>query len=136
MSQPELYEVLILGSGAGGKLLAWHMAGSGRKTAVVERRYIGGSCPNINCMPSKNEIWSAKVAHLFQRGSAGKWRGSGSCPSIEPPRTRLPPRMEKNGLAQIPRNASAQTLYVTRFGSFRPALKSLNLRFLQRLDPT
>jgi pyruvate/2-oxoglutarate dehydrogenase complex dihydrolipoamide dehydrogenase (E3) component len=64
MSQPERYEILILGSGAGGKLLAWHMARSGRKTAVVERRYIGGSCPNINCLPSKNEIWSAKVAHL------------------------------------------------------------------------
>ena len=45
------------------------------------------------------------------------------------------PGMEKNGLAQIPRNASAQTLYVTQSGSFRPALKSLNLRFLQRLDP-
>jgi len=48
MSQGEHYEVLILGSGAGGKLLAWHMARSGRKTAVVERRYIGGACPNIN----------------------------------------------------------------------------------------
>jgi pyruvate/2-oxoglutarate dehydrogenase complex dihydrolipoamide dehydrogenase (E3) component len=69
MSQAEHYEVLILGSGAGGKLLAWHMARSGRKTAVVERRYIGGSCPNINCMPSKNEIWSAKVAHLARNGA-------------------------------------------------------------------
>src|SRR5580700_4798108 len=64
MSQPEQFEVLILGSGQGGTLLAWHMAGSGRRTAVVERRWIGGSCPNIACMPSKNEIWSAKVAHL------------------------------------------------------------------------
>src|SRR5258708_18916 len=64
MSQPERFEVLILGSGAGGKLLAWHMAQSGRRTAVVERRWIGGSCPNVNCLPSKNEIWSAKVAHL------------------------------------------------------------------------
>ena len=61
---PEQVDVLILGSGQGGKLLAWHMAQSGRRTAVVERRWIGGSCPNIACMPSKNEIWSAKVAHL------------------------------------------------------------------------
>jgi pyruvate/2-oxoglutarate dehydrogenase complex dihydrolipoamide dehydrogenase (E3) component len=61
---PEQVEVLILGSGQGGKLLAWHMARSGRRTAVIERRWIGGSCPNIACMPSKNEIWSAKVAHL------------------------------------------------------------------------
>ena len=64
MSQPEQFEVLVLGSGEGGKLLAWHMARSGRRTAVVERRWIGGSCPNIACLPSKNEIWSAKVAHL------------------------------------------------------------------------
>src|SRR6059058_1110462 len=69
MSQPEQFEVLILGSGQGGKLLAWHMARSGRRTAVVERRWIGGSCPNINCMPSKNEIWSAKVAHLARNGA-------------------------------------------------------------------
>jgi pyruvate/2-oxoglutarate dehydrogenase complex dihydrolipoamide dehydrogenase (E3) component len=64
MSQSEQFEVLILGSGEAGKLLAWHMAGSGRRTAVVERRWIGGSCPNIACLPSKNEIWSARVAHL------------------------------------------------------------------------
>ena len=61
---PEQVDVLILGSGQGGKLLAWHMAQSGRHTVVVERRWIGGSCPNIACMPSKNEIWSARVAHL------------------------------------------------------------------------
>jgi pyruvate/2-oxoglutarate dehydrogenase complex dihydrolipoamide dehydrogenase (E3) component len=64
MPQPEQFEVLILGSGQGGKLLAWHMGRSGRRTAVVERRWIGGSCPNVACLPSKNEIWSARVAHL------------------------------------------------------------------------
>jgi pyruvate/2-oxoglutarate dehydrogenase complex dihydrolipoamide dehydrogenase (E3) component len=63
MSGPERFEVLILGSGFGGKLLAWHLAQSGRRTAVVERRWIGGSCPNIACLPSKNEIWSARIAH-------------------------------------------------------------------------
>src|SRR5271169_6054670 len=63
---PEQVEVLILGSGQGGKLLAWQMAQSGRRTAVVERRWVGGSCPNIACMPSKNEIWSARVAYLAQ----------------------------------------------------------------------
>ena len=40
MSQPEQFEVLILGSGAAGKLLAWGMARSGRRTAVVERKWI------------------------------------------------------------------------------------------------
>ena len=69
MTQPEQFEVLILGSGAGGKLLAWHMAKAGRRTAVVERRWIGGSCPNIACLPSKNEVWSAKVAHLVHHAA-------------------------------------------------------------------
>jgi pyruvate/2-oxoglutarate dehydrogenase complex dihydrolipoamide dehydrogenase (E3) component len=69
MSQPEPYEDLVLGSGAGGKLLAWHLASSGRRVAVVERRYVGGSCPNINCLPSKNEIWSAKVADLLHHAA-------------------------------------------------------------------
>ena len=68
MPQPQKFEVLVLGSGTGGKLLAWHLAQSGHKTAVVERRWIGGSCPNIACMPSKNEISSAKVAHLARHG--------------------------------------------------------------------
>jgi pyruvate/2-oxoglutarate dehydrogenase complex dihydrolipoamide dehydrogenase (E3) component len=66
---PELYEDLFLGSGAGGKLLAWHLAQSGRRTAVVERRWIGGSCPNVACLPSKNEVWSAKVADLLRHGT-------------------------------------------------------------------
>jgi pyruvate/2-oxoglutarate dehydrogenase complex dihydrolipoamide dehydrogenase (E3) component len=69
MSQPERVDALVLGSGQGGKLLAWHLARSGRRTAVVERRWIGGSCPNIACMPSKNEIWSAKVAHLVHHAA-------------------------------------------------------------------
>ncbi len=64
MAEPEQIQALILGSGEGGKYLAWHLARSGRRVVVVERRWIGGSCPNINCLPSKNEIWSAKVADL------------------------------------------------------------------------
>jgi pyruvate/2-oxoglutarate dehydrogenase complex dihydrolipoamide dehydrogenase (E3) component len=69
MLQSEHYDILILGSGAGGKLLAWHLAKSGLRTAVVERRWIGGSCPNIACLPSKNEIWTAKVAHLLRHAA-------------------------------------------------------------------
>jgi pyruvate/2-oxoglutarate dehydrogenase complex dihydrolipoamide dehydrogenase (E3) component len=72
MNMPEAtrYDDLVLGSGAGGKLLAWHLASSGRRVAVVERRWIGGSCPNIACLPSKNEIWSAKVADFLHHAVA------------------------------------------------------------------
>src|SRR2546423_14005573 len=69
MSQPERFEVVVLGSGEGGKYLAWQMAKSKRRTAVVERKWIGGSCRNINCLPSKNEVWSAKVADLVHHAA-------------------------------------------------------------------
>ncbi|MGA2582284.1 MAG: FAD-dependent oxidoreductase [Tepidisphaeraceae bacterium] len=57
---------LIIGSGESGKNLAWYLGQAGEQTVVVERRWIGGSCPNTNCLPSKNEIWGAKVANLIQ----------------------------------------------------------------------
>ena len=64
MAQAEHFDALVLGSGPGGILLSWHLARSGQRVAVVERRYIGGSCPNIACMPSKNVVWSARIAYL------------------------------------------------------------------------
>jgi pyruvate/2-oxoglutarate dehydrogenase complex dihydrolipoamide dehydrogenase (E3) component len=73
MVQPERYDILVLGSGTGGKLVAWQMATAGRRTAVVERKWIGGSCPNIACMPSKNEISSARVAHLVRHAAEYGW---------------------------------------------------------------
>ncbi|HKD09006.1 MAG TPA: FAD-dependent oxidoreductase [Bryobacteraceae bacterium] len=62
------YEFLVLGTGEGSKYLAWTLAKQGRRVAIVERKYIGGSCPNIACLPSKNIIHSAKVASYFRRG--------------------------------------------------------------------
>src|SRR4029450_1145120 len=69
MSGAEDYEILIIGSGGAGKHLTWNMALAGRRTAVVERKYIGGSCPNIACMPSKKVICRAK-ANWFARHGA------------------------------------------------------------------
>ena len=61
------YEIVILGTGEGSKFLAWTLGKQGKRVAVIERKYIGGSCPNIACLPSKNVIHSAKVASYFQR---------------------------------------------------------------------
>src|SRR5262245_45548278 len=69
MPQPGHHDFLILGSGQGGKLLAWHLARSGQRVVVVERRWIGGSCPAVACLPSKNEIWSARAAHLARHAA-------------------------------------------------------------------
>ena len=67
--KPELYENLVIGSGEAGKYLAWALARSGQGTAVVERSMVGGSCPNVACLPSKNIIHSAKVASLVHRAA-------------------------------------------------------------------
>lgn len=69
MSTPEEYDVVVLGSGEAGKYLAWTLASERKRVAVVEREYVGGSCPNIACLPSKNVIHSAKVASYLRRGA-------------------------------------------------------------------
>jgi pyruvate/2-oxoglutarate dehydrogenase complex dihydrolipoamide dehydrogenase (E3) component len=63
------YDILVLGSGESGKYLAWTMAAASQRTAVVEKKLIGGSCPNVACLPSKNIIHSAKVKSLAVRAS-------------------------------------------------------------------
>jgi pyruvate/2-oxoglutarate dehydrogenase complex dihydrolipoamide dehydrogenase (E3) component len=67
-TDPEEYDLVVLGSGAGSKLTAWTLAKQGKRVAVIERKYIGGSCPNIACLPSKNIVHSAKVASYLRRG--------------------------------------------------------------------
>src|SRR5688572_26888336 len=69
MAGTQHYDNLILGSGESGKYIAWTLAKAGARTAVVERALIGGSCPNIACLPSKNIIHSAKVASLLGRAA-------------------------------------------------------------------
>jgi pyruvate/2-oxoglutarate dehydrogenase complex dihydrolipoamide dehydrogenase (E3) component len=66
-STPEEYDLVILGGGTGSTIAAWTFAGQGKRVAVIERKYIGGSCPNIACLPSKNIIHSAKVTSYFRR---------------------------------------------------------------------
>ena len=78
MHNPEDYDLVVLGSGEAGKYLAWTLTKQDRRVAVIERRYVGGSCPNIACLPSKNVIHAAKVASYFRRGAefgiaAGRW---------------------------------------------------------------
>jgi pyruvate/2-oxoglutarate dehydrogenase complex dihydrolipoamide dehydrogenase (E3) component len=68
MANVEKYDDLIIGSGIAGKLVAW-TGNAARRTAIVERALLGGSCPNVACLPSKNMIWSAKVISLARRGT-------------------------------------------------------------------
>jgi pyruvate/2-oxoglutarate dehydrogenase complex dihydrolipoamide dehydrogenase (E3) component len=67
VSAVEKFDVLVLGSGEAGKYLSWAFGAAGKRVALIERRYVGGSCPNIACLPSKNVVHSAKVAWYARR---------------------------------------------------------------------
>ena len=70
MSTTDHYKVLVIGSGEAGKYLAWTLSAKGDRTALIERQMIGGSCPNVACLPSKNIIHSARVASCASRAAA------------------------------------------------------------------
>jgi pyruvate/2-oxoglutarate dehydrogenase complex dihydrolipoamide dehydrogenase (E3) component len=59
----ETCQNLVIGSGVAGKVLSWKL-GKTAKTIVIERSMIGGACPNVACLPSKNVIFSAKAVSL------------------------------------------------------------------------
>jgi pyruvate/2-oxoglutarate dehydrogenase complex dihydrolipoamide dehydrogenase (E3) component len=69
MSNLERFQNVVLGGGEAGKYIAWELARWGQRVAVVEKRLIGGSCPNIACLPSKNVIHSAQVVELLRHAS-------------------------------------------------------------------
>ena len=63
------YDLVALGSGEAGKYLTWTFGKQGKRCAIVERRWLGGSCPNVACLPSKNVIHSAKVVQEASQGA-------------------------------------------------------------------
>ena len=69
MPTPEQYDAIIIGSGEAGKFMAWHLGSHGSRVIAIEKDAIGGACPNVACLPSKNVVHSAKVASYFQRGA-------------------------------------------------------------------
>lgn len=71
MSNPEHFDCVVIGSGEAGKYAAWTLGSKfGKKCAVIERKYLGGACPNIACLPSKNFIHSASVAYDFRQAAS------------------------------------------------------------------
>jgi pyruvate/2-oxoglutarate dehydrogenase complex dihydrolipoamide dehydrogenase (E3) component len=74
-----MYDALVLGIGESGKYMSWHLGSHGKRIAAIEKKKIGGACPNVACLPSKNVVHSAKVASYFRRGSefgmvhGGEW---------------------------------------------------------------
>lgn len=60
----EVYDCIVIGSGQAGSPLAKKLAGAGKKTLLIEKRYFGGTCVNDGCTPTKTMVASARVAYL------------------------------------------------------------------------
>ena len=69
MAEEQHYDAVIIGAGQAGVPLARALAQWGRKTAVIEREHVGGTCINEGCTPTKTMVASARVAHLARRGA-------------------------------------------------------------------
>ena len=65
----EQYDCLILGAGQAGGPLATALARAGRKTALIEREHVGGTCINEGCTPTKTMVASGRVAYLARRAA-------------------------------------------------------------------
>lgn len=68
-SKNENYDAVVIGTGQGGGPLAGSLANSGWKTAIIEQKYVGGSCINYGCTPTKTMVASARIAYLARRAS-------------------------------------------------------------------
>lgn len=106
-SSPEDYDLVILGDGTGATLAAWTLASQGKRVAVIERKYIGGSCPNIACLPSKNVLHTAKIASYFRHGAEFGIVSDGF--RIEMPAVRDRKRTMVSGLNNVYRQNFDQT---------------------------
>lgn len=63
------FDAIVIGAGQAGPALAVRLAQSGRKTAIVERKLLGGTCVNVGCIPTKTLIATARVAHVTRIAS-------------------------------------------------------------------
>jgi pyruvate/2-oxoglutarate dehydrogenase complex dihydrolipoamide dehydrogenase (E3) component len=69
MPNSEQFDAIVIGSGQAGKPLSIALAQAGWKTALIERKHIGGTCINVGCTPTKTMVASARVAHLAERSA-------------------------------------------------------------------
>src|SRR6266498_2855937 len=65
----EKFDAIVIGAGQAGGPLSTALARSGRKTALIEREHVGGTCINEGCTPTKTMVASARVAHLARRAA-------------------------------------------------------------------
>jgi len=69
MNTPQQYDAIVIGAGQAGGPLSTALARAGMKTALIERKHVGGTCVNEGCTPTKTMIASGRVAYLARRGA-------------------------------------------------------------------
>lgn len=69
MNAPQKYDAIVIGSGQGGGPLSTALADAGMRTALIERKHVGGTCINEGCTPTKTMIASGRVAYLARRAA-------------------------------------------------------------------
>jgi pyruvate/2-oxoglutarate dehydrogenase complex dihydrolipoamide dehydrogenase (E3) component len=69
MNPSDQFQAIVIGSGQGGNPLCMELARAGIRTALIERKHVGGTCVNEGCTPTKTMVASARVAYLAQRGA-------------------------------------------------------------------
>src|ERR1700693_2843884 len=106
MAANDTYDAVVLGSGEAGKSIAWHLGSTGKRVVVVEQRYVGGSCPNIACLPSKNFIHGASIAHTVATSEA---LGTRVARSVSMPEIQARKRTMVEGLVQLHLNKFASS---------------------------
>jgi pyruvate/2-oxoglutarate dehydrogenase complex dihydrolipoamide dehydrogenase (E3) component len=65
----DYYDAIVIGAGQAGMPLTTALAEAGRKTVLVESRYVGGTCINTGCTPTKTMVASARIAYLARRAA-------------------------------------------------------------------
>jgi pyruvate/2-oxoglutarate dehydrogenase complex dihydrolipoamide dehydrogenase (E3) component len=63
------YDVIIIGSGQAGNPLGKKLAATGKRTAIIEKKWVGGTCVNVGCTPTKTLIASGRLAYLVRRSA-------------------------------------------------------------------
>jgi pyruvate/2-oxoglutarate dehydrogenase complex dihydrolipoamide dehydrogenase (E3) component len=69
MTAPQQYDAIVIGSGQAGTPLSMALAGAGMRTALIERKHVGGTCINEGCTPTKTMVASGRVAYLARRAA-------------------------------------------------------------------
>ncbi|QKK20636.1 FAD-containing oxidoreductase [Rhizobium indicum] len=64
------FDAIVIGAGQAGPFLAARMVEKGMKVALIERKFLGGTCVNAGCMPTKTLVASARAAHVARNGAA------------------------------------------------------------------